>query len=103
VNFLARTWFHQSPRWVLENHSALELAEMQAEYDLSPWGEVRSDVQTAMGCAASLHAMGASSVELNEYIYAWDKPEESPESVMERARRIIGPELFEDKRNGNRR
>jgi hypothetical protein len=88
---------------VLENHSALELAELQAEYDLSPWGEVRGDVQTAMGCAAIRTAMGDKDVSLSDWIYEWDKPEESPESVMERARRIIGPELFEDKRNGNRR
>ena len=103
MNFLARTWFHQSPRWVLENHSALELAELQAEYDLSPWGEVRSDVQAAMGCAAMRTSMGDANVDLNDWIYEWDRQPESVESAVSRLRKQIGPELFEDQRNGNRR
>jgi len=98
VNLLARTWFHQSPRWVLENHSAAELAEMQAEYELSPWGEYRSDVQHAMGAAAVLHSVGAKDVDLNEYIYQFDKPEPTEAEVMSKLRRIIGADRFEDAR-----
>lgn len=98
MNFLARTWFHQTPRWVLENLSSAEIAELQAEYQLSPWGEQRSDVQGAMVAAAALHAAGAKQVELKDYIYQWDKPEPSEADVMQKLRRIIGESRFEDRR-----
>jgi len=88
---------------VLANHSAAELAELQALYELSPWDEQRSDMQAAMVCAAIRTAMGDNDVRLNDWIFEWDKQPESVESAVSRLRKQIGPELFEDKRNGSRR
>lgn len=97
---LARTWFHRSPQWVLENHSAAELAEMQAEYELSPWDEKRTDMQGAMICAAVRTAAGEKSVTFSDWIYKFDdEPEPAPSlaAVMSQARTLIGEDRFERK------
>ncbi len=52
--FIARTWFHCSANEVLQRVTPLEILEMQAEFNLGPWGEERADVAAATIAQTSL-------------------------------------------------
>lgn len=95
---LARTWHHEHPRQTLERYTSAELTELQAEHELSPWDERRSDMQAAMICAAIRTANGDKSVDLKDWIYKFDDPPETQQTVMARARALVGADRFERKK-----
>lgn len=80
--FLARTVLKSTYREALErfNRDPAEIALWQAEYDLSPWGEFRSDIQSAYVCATTASAAGAKDVKLTDFIHRFDA-EQEPQTV----------------------
>lgn len=58
---------------------------MQAEYELSPWGEERADLRGALVSAAVRTAAGESNVKLSSWMPKYDRDESSQSEAEMRA------------------
>lgn len=90
---LARTWLHCTPREVLERLTPGEIAELQAEYAISPWDESRGDVRQAYGAAATLAAAGCKDVKLSDWMPKYDEAESRQSAEQMRAVLAANSEL----------
>ncbi len=77
---LARTVFHSSVSEMLERVTAEELTELEAEYSLEPWGEIRSDIQGAIvACTvASTWSGKGSKPKVEDFMPKFDTAEPEP-------------------------
>lgn len=60
---------------------AAELAMWEAEYQIEPWGERRSDLHAAICASASFNAMGGKT-RPKDFLPQWEEKRQTPQEMI---------------------